>query len=365
MLFKILNILNNTRLKMSIISNNTILKNNSKKELGQFYTTNYNYILQNLTIPTDISTIIEPFAGKGDLLKYLTKDYTIESYDIDPKDEIIIKRDTLLEPPIFKNKFILTNPPYLARNKSKSKIIYDKYNENDLYKCFIRELLKNQAIGGIIIIPLNFFCSIRKKDVNLRRDFLKIYNIKQLNIFEEQVFEDTKYTICSFLFMKEDYSGLINTTIYPINKNIILKINKDNKYQIGGELYQSKKSPYKIERLTKKNKTNPNITNILLKCIDDSLEKKIQLSYNEEHYVDNTEKSSARSYATLIITPKLSKEQQLKLIETFNSLLNTKREEYHSLFLTNYRESKKIARKRISFTLAFNIILNLLTDKIF
>ena len=271
MLFKILNILNNTRLKMSIISNNTILKINSKKELGQFYTTNYNYILQNLTIPTDISTIIEPFAGKGDLLKYLTKDYTIESYDIDPKDEIIIKRDTLLEPPIFENKFILTNPPYLARNKSKSKIIYDKYNENDLYKCFIRELLKNQAIGGIIIIPLNFFCSIRKKDVNLRRDFLKVYNIKQLNIFEEQVFEDTKYTICSFLFMKEDYSGLINTTIYPINKNIILKINKDNKYQIGGELYQSKKSPYKIERLTKNNKTKPNITNILLKCIDDSL----------------------------------------------------------------------------------------------
>lgn len=31
------------------------------------------------------------------------------------------------------------------------------------------------------------------------------------------------------------------------------------------------------------------------------------------------------------------------------------REKYNSLFLTNYRESKKISRKRISFKLVYNI----------
>ena len=38
------------------------MSNKSKKALGQFYTTNNEYILQNITIPDDIVDIIEPFA---------------------------------------------------------------------------------------------------------------------------------------------------------------------------------------------------------------------------------------------------------------------------------------------------------------
>ena len=38
-----------------------------------------------------------------------------------------------------------------------------------------------------------------------------------------------------------------------------------------------------------------------------------------------------------------------------NDYINTQRKKYNSLFLTNYRESNTIARKRISFDLAFKI----------
>jgi hypothetical protein len=38
----------------------------TKQLLGQFYTTNYTRILQNMYIPDNISNIIEPFAGAGD-----------------------------------------------------------------------------------------------------------------------------------------------------------------------------------------------------------------------------------------------------------------------------------------------------------
>ena len=38
------------------------------------------------------------------------------------------------------------------------------------------------------------------------------------------------------------------------------------------------------------------------------------------------------------------------------------REKYHSLFLTNYRESNTIARKRISFNLAYEIVNYLLSE---
>ena len=41
------------------------------------------------------------------------------------------------------------------------------------------------------------------------------------------------------------------------------------------------------------------------------------------------------------------------MIYIFTKLLNEYREKYNSLFLTNYRESKDIARKRISFDLVY------------
>ena len=115
----------------------------NKKKLGQFYNTNYDYILQNMKIPKKVKTIIEPFAGNGDLLNFIKeKDkYKLECYDIDPKKDFIIERDTIENPPVYKNKFIITNPPYLARNKSKDKHLFDKYNVNDLYKCLIKEIL--------------------------------------------------------------------------------------------------------------------------------------------------------------------------------------------------------------------------------
>ena len=45
-----------------------------KQKLGQFYTTNYKQILDGLSIPDNVNYIIEPFAGSGDLLKFLTDD---------------------------------------------------------------------------------------------------------------------------------------------------------------------------------------------------------------------------------------------------------------------------------------------------
>ena len=336
-----------------------------KKSYGQFYTTEYKYIFQNMKIPSNISTIIEPFAGNCDLLKFIDNidKYQIELYDIDPTSQSIIKRDTLNDIPEYNNKFVLTNPPYLARNKNKDKTLYDKYKCNDLYKCFILSLINSGCIGGIIIVPLNFICSIRKNDIKIREQFLNAFNITSLNIFEERVFNDTSYTVCSILFKKKtnDYV-LINCYIYPLKKNIKLKLIKSNNYTIGGEIYNLPKSKiYKITRATK-NTDNTCITNIVLKCIDNNIHNKICLKFvnDEDIFIDNTEKLSARSYATLIIKPEIDFDKQKVLVKKFNDFLGENREKYNSLFLTNYRESNSIARKRISFKLAFDICSYLL-----
>ena len=51
----------------------------------------------------------------------------------------------------------------------------------------------------------------------------------------------------------------------------------------------------------------------------------------------------------------LTLEKQKELVSKFNIFLNDYREKYNSLFLTNYRESNTIARKRISFNLVYDI----------
>ena len=355
-----------------------------KKQLGQFFTTNYDYILQNFQIENEYN-IIEPFAGNCDLLNFIfetdnvideiknTKTYKIELYDIDPKHDICIKKDTLKDVPDYNNKFIITNPPYLARNKNKDKSLYNKYDCDDLYKCFIKSIIpehnnsNNYCNGGIIIVPVNFISSIRKKDMELRRDFTKIYNILRINIFEEQVFDDTSYAVCSILFKKHnlcDVQKYIKCDIYPSKQTINIKFNKSNNYSCGGEIYNlPKKSVYTIERATSKTNNN-NITNLLLKCIDDSITNKIKMLYvtDEKIVIDNTKNLSARSYMSLVIKPKISEEIQKKLCNGFNDYLNTKRDEYNSLFLTNFRESNTIARKRISFDLIYRICHNILSE---
>jgi len=298
----------------------------SKKELGQFFTTNYKYILQNLSIPDNIINIIEPFTGNGDLINFLDKNkYKLECYDIEPKHNYIQKRDTLLNPPDYNNKFVLTNPPYLARNKCNNKNIFDKYDCNDLYKCFIKEIITNKCLGGIIIIPLNFWSSIRIQDIELRKNFLEVYNIVHLNIFEEQVFDDTSYTVCSFQFTpKQNIINNINISIYPSKKTIKTELNDNNNYIIGGNIYKLKvNNKYNITRLTSKNKSLQN-TNILVKCIDDNSNSKLGLSYvnDEDIFIDETPKLSARTYATLVITPQITEEQQKFVVAEFNKYMD-------------------------------------------
>ncbi len=371
-------------LKLNLKMNNliTTIKMTTKKELGQYYTKNYEIILQNLDIPAS-QNIIEPFAGDGSLLTYIRKynPLTIETYDIDPKCDAIT-RDTLLNPPIYKDKFVVTNPPYLARNKSTNKTIFDKYQENDLYKCFIRELINQKPCGGIIIIPVNFWSSIRKNDIKLRKDFVQTFQIKRINIFEEQVFNDTTYSVSSCLFTYEtiidkidklslsssddNLSSVVDKLssemqIFPSQKILKITFNEENDFTIGGEIYKlPQDNKIKIERVTKLNIKERN-TNISIKCIDDTPSNQIKAFYDTtSKRVDNTTNLSSRSYLTLIIKPPLSEIEQKELINKFNNFLTEKREKYNSMFLTNYRNN---SRKRISFNLVYEIINYLIQEK--
>ena len=340
-----------------------------KKTLGQYFTTNQQYILSGMKIPDNVVNIIEPFAGEEHLLNFIIDKsrYNIECFDIDPKKMHIIRQDTINCPPSYNNKFVLTNPPYLARNKSECKIAFNNYNVNDLFKCFLKNLTVNHCLGGIVVVPLNFWSSIRQNDILLRKIFLEQYKIIRLNIFEENVFDDTSYAVCSFMFEKaEDQTEItLPITIFPSKTEVRSILNDTNNYLIGGEIYHlPTRGEFKIYRLTKNNLNRQN-TNILVKCIDDNQKSKIGLSIviDEDIYVDTTPNNTARTYATLVIEPKIDVETQSIVVKKFNSLLDEYRNKYNSLFLSNYRESKDLARKRISFDLVYSLVEHILDYK--
>lgn len=340
-----------------------------KKNLGQFYTTNYKYILEDIHIPKNIDCIIEPFVGNGDLLKIIDnqENYNIEMYDIDPKLTDTIKQDTLKFPPDYNNKFIITNPPFLARNKSEDKTVFDLYKTNDLYKCFITSFVKQaNCLGGILIIPAGFFFSSREIDVKCRSNFMKNFKITKIKYFEETVFEDTTTTIVAFLFEKSDIllkEQSIEWTMMPSNSKKQFNMKADFDWIVGGDIYNLPiPQNISIARyvIGKKLKENEQQLYLTLNALDSGTKDgRISLNYKKDYVYQA--KECSRTYATFIIRDKiLTENEQIQLSKEFNEFIEHKRMETWSLFLPQFRESKEYARKRIPFKLAYNIFLHII-----
>ena len=335
----------------------------SKKERGQFYTANCQYILDDLDRPPPGVKLIEPFAGKGDLLNWLGTTL-VESYDIEPKRSDIVQRDTLRDPPDYKDAWVITNPPYLARNKCESKDIFDLYKTNDLYKCFLKSI--ELCAGGILIIPAGFFLSPRDIDVRCRNDFMSRFKILKIRYFEETVFPDTTTTVVAFSFVRSQEiltEQSIEWTILPRKDKKIFKMSKDNDWIIGGEIYKlSVPQNINIRRYVEGKELGPTeqLTHMTLNALDSGKDKgRISLDYTQGYVYPA--KDCSRTFATMCLTGiNLTHEQQIDLCKRFNEFLETHRKETWSLFLPQYRESKEYARKRIPFELAYTIILHLL-----
>ena len=375
------------------------IKECTKKNFGQFYTTNSEYILEGFQKPpSDIKIIIEPFAGNKDISNWIQKEYTeskeheeykdisILLYDIDPKFDDIIRQDTLLNPPNYEDNWVITNPPFLARNKSQSKDLYDLYDTNDLYKCFIKSLIDKNCRGGILIIPVGFFLSNRENDFKLRDAFMKKYQITKIKYFEETVFEDTSTSVVAFSFIRFDStraepsskplgpnraepsgkplgSGverkeqIVEWNIQPKNLTFHFKMSSENSWIVGGDIYNLPSSK-SIKRYVQGYKLSDGEQQlfITLDALDSGREGGRLCCKYQKDYVYPA-KDSSRSYATLILIGKtLSEQEQIELCEKFNTFIEKKREETYSLFLPQFRESKEYSRKRIPFDLAYRII---------
>lgn len=342
-----------------------------KKAKGQFYTVHSDYILNGLPGPPPAATrIVEPFAGQGDLLTWLQgrSALPVEAYDIDPKRADIQQRDTLLHPPDYTGAWILTNPPYLARNKSTSKTVFDKYDTNDLYKCFMLSLAAANAAGGILIIPAGFFLSPRDLDVRVRTAFLSKYRLLAVRYFEEDVFPDTSTTVVAVAFSAASAARMseqhVPWTFYPSKQSRTFALREADDWIIGGDVYTLPvPAAIQVRRWVEGATTlreGEQLTELTLCALDSGTAAgRIRLEYRAGYRYPA--KDTSRSYATLCLHGRtLTADEQKQIATRFNDFVEQKRSETWSLFLPQYRESKEYSRKRMPFDLAYRIVAHLI-----
>ncbi|MFH1564560.1 MAG: hypothetical protein ABIC82_01795 [bacterium] len=364
---------------------------NKKRNLGQFFTTNSDYILQGFGEFVKNKEISDPFAGNQDLLNWAinNKCRKFIGFDCDNKyvdNKKVFYNDSINSPKEY--KFVCTNPPYLHKNKAtketKEKFFLGKNsNFEDLYQVSISSILNCEE--GIIIIPLNFLCAENSR--RIRKLFFEKFEIIKLNIFSQQVFNDTTYNVISFYFRKKQKiseKNIVDATIYPENKKIKLTVEKKFGWQFGGDfIYKIKntKNELGVFRLTedylksgeyeveialqnikdkKIIKISDNIKNLLeknilfLRAIDSKNGKKIQLEDIRKYKISGlVGKNTSRNMAHLIFKTEVSIDEQIELMKKFNDELSVNREKYFSFFLTNFRDNN---RKRISFDLAYKFL---------
>ena len=303
-----------------------------KRELGQYFTT-YNPFQNsgflNWAYECDLSktTILEPFAGSNNLINML-QDMGLctdfKSFDIEPKNKFVKRRDTLKNfPKDF--KVCITNPPYLAQNSAKRRnlefpnIIYD-----DLYKYSLEKCLENCDYVGAII-PASFF------NANIFRERLSHYIL-----LNSKMFNDTEHPVCLALFKK--YSEDVD-------------LYNDNKYL--GKLSDLKK------KLPKSNinmdiRFNVPNGNLGLIAIDNTIEPSIKFVNGEEISPERIRVSS-RSITRIMIPTKY---RINNIIEKLNYNLNIFRKETYDLFLTPFKGLRKdnYYRRRLDYKLAKKLI---------
>ena len=311
------------------------------------YTTKAQEICANLIkyIPEN-AQLIEPFVGDGDLLP-LFPNFNWEKYDIEEKKDNIVQ-DTLINPPDYNKKWVITNPPYLAKNKASDKTIFNQYDVDDLYKATLLSILN--CDGGILIIPTNFITDERTGIV--RSKFLNQFEILEMNIFTEPVFITTTYSVCSFAFRRKNNEKMPQTfpiNINPVNQQVQITLYPEYDYRLAGEFYHSLSSTNNIFGRLVGTSSEKYITNIKLYALDTRSER-IHVEFEPNHYVG---KESDRTYATFICDYQLTEEQEKYLIIEFNKQIENFRKQYYDLSMTNYRDYN---RKRIGFTFAYQLL---------
>ncbi len=309
----------------------------NKKELGAFYSTNVDKIFENHEMLIKDKTIIDPFCGEKDLLKWATKHGAAQTTGADINRNV--KPDILINSiltPINYSVFdmVVTNPPYLLNNKTKNSKPFMMWKAKDLYKASLLSIAET-ANELLAIVPSNMFFD---KDSNFRERFYSKMKIESVVCFDEQVFDDTTTRVCVIYATKGKTISLFGHELYNTF------VGKDWYTLVGS-------GERDVKRLTLGNESN---SRIKIRTTDTGSKGGEIKAYIDEPFFG---KISDRNFMTIVLPENVTEETEREMVERFNSILNENREKYNSMFLTNFLAGKdKQMRKRITFRDALSLM---------
>jgi hypothetical protein len=284
----------------------------TKQLLGQFYTTTDPFLgsdafsLWNSLRPKN-TQVLEPFAGAGLLYSYLNEDWV--GYDIDPKLDTVIKRDTIKDFPTGYSVCI-TNPPYLAKTTISRQGLDTIIKYQDLYLDCLKLMLDNCEYVAVII-PSTFY------NTNLFQDRLLAWDK-----LDRGVFSDTDVPV-----------GVAYFT--PKAKETTLYVN-------GKQIKENAPTPVKSNL-----SFNVSYGNHILCAIDTTNGRNIHIhndlnNFNKEKYLKHTSRNYSIFYSPMPLD-----------IDKINSFINEWRTETNDFYLTSFKSTMKngLYRKRMNFNI--------------
>ncbi len=333
-----------------------------KVQHGQYFTKNNPFYLNSFKEWFDLipkkERFLEPFAGSNNLLKMISEVYgnfEFGSFDIEPPKENLFKISKIIKQDTLKNMpegydFIVTNPPYLAKNSSTRKGL--KWHENnrhdDLYKFCLEKMLDKYNFVAAII-PESFIVA------NLFHD--RLYGVISLT---QEMFSDTDCPVCIALFTDIKTKKENNIDIYDF------KIWQMEKY-IGTKNELNKKSAKKLAVINKVNfifndKNGP----IGLFGVDNTKESTIKFVYGKDISSDNI-KVTSRAITRISINFNLTSLEVDRIISRSNEILEDYRNETQDVFMTAFKGLRQDGkyRRRLDFATAERILNKAIDDLIF
>ena len=321
------------------------LAQTSKQGAGQYYTTVADRILERYTPIVQRKSVTDPFAGRGDLLTWALANGATKTqgYDLHPQSPYIAQRDTLLDPPSYANQIVVTNPPYLHRNKCRqgSYEPYDKWEQDDLYKCFLATLAPFDCDQAIVVVPTNFLCEARS---SARETVFSNYFVEAATYWEEPIFEDATTGVCTLhLIRGQRVCQTFPMILCPSGEVLTMDLHPENDYLHGNAFFDYLRGhvPAHPLQITKVDVGMPPPNTKLVAGLADDGKWPWGLSYNEgaDYYCEP--KAFFTYQLHLTNAPALSSDDQRKIAALFQERLWEFRHRYHGMFIANYMGARQ------------------------
>lgn len=307
---------------------------NKKQKRGQYFTTNAATLLDGYEHVVKGKFVTEPFAGGGDLTRWCLENGAteVQQFDIEPQNEETMLNDSIMNP-VF-HGVIVSNPPYLSRNKNKDKTAYDHWQHSDLYKCHLGAIVSTNIESGILILPSNF---LSESSSYARNFFFSTYRMNHVKYYRTRVFDDATTGIVVFDFEKWNLQPTMTCTyeIFYDNESFKTEFTARDKdgWLVGSEFFdriEQASAEFKIKILREGEESNSNIIIGLL----DKGKYALGAHYNEGDPLYCAPK--AFTTYQCVLNKEYPVEIQKRAVEIFNELMSEYREKYHSMFLSNY-----------------------------